>query len=385
MSKPKNVEICEQKEYEDTVRAAQLRADLETTIGSFNSYAEANKAMNEIKSIEDEANEIALKFIESDEVRQYFLHPDVDDSMWRLSDVICKSRACLMNKAEALREISEKPPFDAVYQHHTGALAEQAFNALEETKISPSGCVFILTLHIIDEDVWNYNDYFGRNIKKYSTPFATFEQAVAFIDKENAEIYDGVIEMSDDFGLWFNITRWDKNSNGELKEVITWVLGNTGTIWGFCRVDDENNINRDNLSYFPTAFIPGYGKDLNFPVPFIVGDIITVDMRPFVDSFDAVIIWKSDNNMDCCTPKCLFIKRQRIIEIRSLKHLVDSCPCFSPLLRAKQTNKKLTECNSLLKRISNYVKKDNTLIDKLYALEEEKGEIEFADIESLIM
>jgi len=101
------------------------------------------------------------------------------------------------------------------------------------------------------------------------------------------------------------------------------------------------------------------------PTPFTNGDIITVDMRPFVEVFHAVIIDTRDGR-DCCDPTCLYFNKRGEPGFRALKHLSFRIPNFSPLLRASQYYGDLPEWEAPLKLISERVRADESLGKKLF-------------------
>ena len=350
----------------------------------------------------------ALKFLESEEIREYIQTSEANPDMWVWLDMIAQSRASLADKAEALKEISEKYTFDDsdnFYNPHI--MAKQAFFALEETKRTPKGSVFILTECYIDEDVWDNDKFFGDFVKESATPFTMFEKAVAYIEEENTQNYEYDEEISNDICSWYEIARWDLTENGDLIDIFTWFLGNDKIIWGFEHTQRQRDDLNTTLGPFDTweeakkymdatendieyDYFFGDNYNLIMPVPYTYGDIITIDMRPFVNVFHAVIIWVSaDNRHDCCSPTCLCINKNGVIYFGALKHLSFHFPNFSPLLRAERFTGNLPEWEKPLKIISEYVKKDYTLSDKLFDIDEEnhkKGirtKLTWTDIESI--
>jgi hypothetical protein len=329
----------------------------------------------------------ALDFLESAEMREFLQNPEVGATSWQWVMLVAQSRASLENKAAVLKQIAERYPAEDWHKwYNPGVMAEQAFRALEETKLTPPGSVFILNHCILDDDiVWNNDEFLGHYIKKYAEPFATFAQAIAHIEKEY-EYEEGEEVESAEFCSWYEITRWDMNESGNLSSEICWILDDSDVvwrniIWGYMRDPYLGNPKRDD-----TNFEIGYRHDLNLPVPFTFGDIITVDVRPFAEVFHAVIIMidrYSDYNHDCCSPSCLFFNKQGKVYTGALKHM-SFClyPAFSPLLRAARYDGELPEWEAPLKIISECVKKDHTLGDRLMDLESKRkiGDTTWADI-----
>ena len=308
----------------------------------------------------------ALKFIESDEMREHLQNPEVDVEILQWAMLIAQSRAALADKASALKTIAENYNKEVVDNTdkiiNVSDMAEKAFWALIETKYIPPGSVFILTQYWIDDEVIWVNDgkkFFGDYHKKKSQPFTTFEKAVNYIHEKNNSFCRNGEEISDDTSSWYEVARWDRDENGLLNVEIKWLLGYSGIIWGYSDVDNM-------WLYGDDFFSIGYGKGINLPTPFKAGDTVTVDMRPFTESFHAAILWTDDkNNTTNLSPVCLFINRAGNVEVGALNHLSSHLPCFSPLLRAKRYDGKLFGREIPLKFISECVKKDYELGAKI--------------------
>ena len=302
----------------------------------------------------------ALPFLEADEMREHLQNPEIKVTVQQWCSLIAQSRASLANKAVTLRAIAEKYPLD--YEKNFKSprvLSEQAFRALEETKHIPQGSVFLLTECWIDEDIaWNFDEFFGDLVKRCATPFATFEKAMAYIEEEKCGN-----EVSDDSCQWYEITRWDLNKDRDLIEAIIWLLGNSGIIWGYCKRVEGSCFRWGDIDFQIGASL----GSLNLPVPFKYGDIFTIDMRPIVGVFHAVIIWVGGDS-DCCSPTCLYINKCGMMEFSALTHLSFHLPSFSPLLRVERFTGELPEWEAPLKIISEHVKNDHGFYDKLHGL-----------------
>ena len=305
----------------------------------------------------------ALKFMESEEMRRHLLSPTGTPDLWQCFDLIAQSRAPLAEKANALKKIADMSPQLADENCDPGKMAAQASAALDETNDAPPGSVFILTEFWLDPDIeWNYDEFFGDLAKNGSTPFPTFEKASAFIAEENGLLYEEDDIVSDDACLWNEITRWDLDQNGNLVEAISWFLSNSGVIWGY---DREWERRRQRFLWDDGDFLIGGSGGLDLPTPFAHGDVITVDMRPFVDVFNAVITKRRDGR-DCCDPTCLYFNKRGEVNFRALKHPSFRIPNFPPLLRASRYNGDLPEWEAPLRVISERVRADESLCDKLF-------------------
>lgn len=92
----------------------------------------------------------------------------------------------------------------------------------------------------------------------------------------------------------------------------------------------------DNVKFDHIDFASS--QDLNLPVPFEVGDIITIDCRPFAPVKSAVILEIGDNR-GCRVVRCAWITDSGCVRIGALKHstLFDDKSYIevSPLYRAE--------------------------------------------------
>lgn len=317
----------------------------------------------------------ALQFIESEEMREYLQTCGIKHAIM----LVVKSRASLAEKAEVLKAIAEQYPSDWGKYYNPITLADEALKALEETELAPQGSIFILTEYSISETIENDNHFMGHYVDEFTQPFISFDKAVQHI-KDHHDIPNS---DEDDCYIWFNIARWDLDNKGDLREAISWDLKNSHVIWGF----DRHILDDISSAYIPSKnkFKVGYSHDLNLPVPFVCGDIITIDIRPFAEIFHAVIVRVGDV-YDCCSPTCLYINKKGEVQITALKHLFGLLPKFSPLLRAERFNGELPEREAPLKIVSERVKADTTLGDRLLDIHlelDEKGEdMTWANLES---
>ena len=147
------------------------------------------------------------------------------------------------------------------------------------------------------------------------------------------------------------------NENDELVESISWELKGYQTIWGFA--DERNNIYSDNDNHADEFSSTYHCSDLSIRVPYKAGEIVLVDMSPFIAPFPAVIIeaeW--DDYTDCCQPQIAYINHNGMIGTGALKHLPHRSPRFSPLLRLERYKHTLEGKDEPLQIISEIVGKN---------------------------
>jgi hypothetical protein len=166
---------------------------------------------------------------------------------------------------------------------------------------------------------------------------------------------DDHVEDIDD-RMWFGIEKWIPAEDGRMKETIDWTLSAAGDIWFFNLPDASDEGLRFLLSFGI------YGWDLNLPVPFSVGDIVTIDCRPFIDVFHAVITTLGDNH-DCCAVWFLYVTKRGKIDVEALKHnhFFHELSPFSALYRAETFKGALPKRESPLEILSGTLKKSPEL------------------------
>ncbi len=98
-------------------------------------------------------------------------------------------------------------------------------------------------------------------------------------------------------------------------------------------------------------------SDLNLSIPFEVGDIVTLDCRPFVNEQKAVLIEIGDG---CCGTQVAFVDANSKLQTGALKH----SHCFtdnylsnlSPLYRLQKYDEELSKDEAMLQHISHDIK-----------------------------
>ena len=98
-------------------------------------------------------------------------------------------------------------------------------------------------------------------------------------------------------------------------------------------------------------------NDVNLPVPFHAGDIVTIDCRPFAPVSHAVILEVGDN-CDCCCLQALYYAGNGTWDTGAVKHghiMPHYGGKLSPLYRLASFHGQLPEEERLLEKVSQYV------------------------------
>ncbi len=93
--------------------------------------------------------------------------------------------------------------------------------------------------------------------------------------------------------LWINKKQVSKDDKHGYDKTFEYIADNADLIWG-AEYADSVHLDFCNCS------------DLNLPVPFVPGDIISIDCRPYAKVKHAVILQLGDNH-DCCSVQCASI------------------------------------------------------------------------------
>lgn len=151
-----------------------------------------------------------------------------------------------------------------------GEFRKDAEMALAELTLRPGE---ILTL----TDAWYDEDIRDEKLS-FNAPFLSWEKVMEHIRGEIAEYGDDWYDCQ-----WYVLEKWVPTEAGEMERCYTyWIIGDQ--VMYYRGKDDENRMDH---------------VDPNLPVPFHVGDILTIDCRPFAPVKHALLIERGDN-MDCC-------------------------------------------------------------------------------------
>lgn len=301
----------------------------------------------------NEIHELALKFIESEEMREYWgdtlLSGNISTELIfnpvrDCGKFITGSRSSIDDKLAALRKL---PP-----DKETLHLISVAETALTEVKNS-NGNVFLTTLHFPYDCTDSMKTWEDRK------PFLSFESVISYVQRATAEqckIYGESLEQCME-RIWYEVEKFIPDGTGELLHKITWTLNAKGEILFFERGDDIKKPRHEDDERNAWRTWEGSGHWTYPPVPFDFGDVITIDMRPFYEAFHGVIVGIGDNR-DCCAVACISCDADGYLYCSALKHGMDKVLTkISPLYRAQKFMGELPENEQVLKIISEAIKK----------------------------
>ncbi len=260
-------------------------------------------------------------FIPSLEMREYLKDKDLDER--QIENIILGSPVPLRKKAE----------------YATGGVLLAINKALGELHLE-KGEIFYLKEAWFDEHN-NRPEYYGN------APFLSLEKAMRRIRE-----LDGDYEYQ-----WFELEKWITDGN-ELLHKYTYYIWN-GNIVYFEYGED----------YFFTDLRFNRIKDLNLPVPFKVGDIVTIDCTPFAMPKQAIIT--EVGNVRGSDLQALYRFANDRWGIGSLKHystiFAGWYPHMSTLYRmAKHEGELSREEEKVFKKAQEYLKGSDSQGRRLY-------------------
>jgi hypothetical protein len=205
--------------------------------------------------------------------------------------------------------------------------------------LAEKGKIFCLIECWYDDDTsYEKEDFFGL--------FTSFSSAVSLLRKEIEEE-----EWDDDFLFWTKILKYVPTESDKMKNTYTYYLKNDEVVYF------------KNHEYPPNDEKQGYIDSLNLqiPIPFKVGDIITLDATPFAPKKEAILI--EVNNNDCCGAQILYRTNNGLWRTGALMHGhgwdygngFDYFPILSPLYKLSSFKGELSKKESLMKDVQKFL------------------------------
>ena len=300
--------------------------------------------------------EESLKFIESDEMRNYLMSVNLKGWINRskCASIVCFAPASLERKIPVLELIAEQTEIDEKHfeLHDPAKYAKQMRIALDERYNNPPGTVFWLQDWYYYEKGCMYGDAF----------FSEFDAAIRFIKEENDRNAEHHENPEDYYS--HSIIKCIPGENGILLEYCEWILSHSGDIWYFDYDYNNKFAPEDWDDIFDYC-----GLNSNLPVPFQPGDIVIADCSPFSSKRKVLIVDIGDNH-DCCAIQCLYLVPNGKFRFSAFKHnsfhlLFRENSHISALYRAKKYNGELTEEEAPLGLISEAIKNDPSIWERM--------------------
>lgn len=235
----------------------------------------------------------------SEEMERYLIGCKLND--YNMLDIILGAPLTLIEKRKLLELLNTQ---DSEGYDNVAECIREFDDALAALALK-DGEIFTLSEYWYDDDILDEN-------RSFAEPFLSFQAVAEYIKKlieEETEDLDDI----DEYICWTEITKWIPAGKGKMKDVYTYTfVGNE--IHYFKRI---GNLPRDSYRGYKSSL------DLDLPIPFQQGDIVTLNSLPFRTVKQAVLL--EVDNRDCCGVQILYPRKNKITgntvwETGALKH-----------------------------------------------------------------
>lgn len=294
-----------------------------------------------------------LDLFQSQEMKKYIDENFDDLSSFQINSIICGAREPLENKLSILSELKAT---DEIYENSYNAIN----NALCQLELKENE-IFILKGQGIDKEDLNDKEISPKTYECF--PYNNYEKVIEYIKESCCQLfeYNTFEELCD----WFVLEKWTLSETGIYEKIINYYISLKGDIW-FYKFDydykKKYKKNPNKSQVLKKLDVCSDSEDLNIPTPFKVGDILTIDCRPFAE-LRKVLVVESGDNRDCCSLQGLYIDNQGEIHIGAVKHNsifreYEYIPMISSLYKAEFSEDELSERDKPLQIISEYLNSD---------------------------
>lgn len=273
----------------------------------------------------------------SEEMERYLIGCKHND--YEMIEIILGAPLTLTEKRKLLELLDT--PDSKVFDDVSDCIREfdDALAALE----LKDGEIFTLSECWCDDDILDEK-------KAFAEPFLSFQAAAEYIKNLIEEETEDIDDINE-YVCWTELTKWIPVGEGKMKDVYSYTfVGNE--IHYFKRLGETR---RDRLEGYKS------GLDLNLPIPFKPGDIVTLNCLPFRPVKHAVLL--EVDNRDCCGVQMLYrLKEEKngksSLETGALKHghgWERFFPMLSSLYRLSKYAGELTEEERILKDVQKHI------------------------------
>lgn len=276
-----------------------------------------------------------IGLIDAKAMKNYLLENRDKLMMEQYRDIIVGAPVALTRKLELLTRLAAETGDEAVKGY-----LEPLRDAVDSLSNVASGKSVLLV-----EEV--YPDYPEG---AYVFPVATCAAARKAIAAYNAEWQEGGEDAP--MAWYWKLRLYRLLPDGTFHHDYTYVCARDGEPQYFRRRDRDTLVGRHFGAPIP---------ELNLPVPYRPGDILSVDCQPYTRSAYCLILEVGD---DCCGVQCLFRDKAGCLRTGAFKHghylegAYDKRQYLSPLYRAEPYTGPLPEEYAYLEPISQRLKKD---------------------------
>ena len=342
------LDILEQIEKNQVVKVCTEDGRV-TVVSSFDDVRGLLPSKNVPINLSREEYEDVLKvFIPSKEMREYLLTKELRQN--EVKDIILGAPVALETKLKYCRLLRRRDDiFYFMVDKTSSGLHEQDYDprnkrnimkwyaehsfiaheraiqsALDALKLCP-GEILIL------REAWYDEDNLEDNVSRLSVPLLSLDAALRYVrDEMQEENWD------DNTECWTMLEKWGPGKNGEMDHLYTYYLIRDEIVFFEKKIQDPKLGRHWYTEEYDYSF---GGQNLNLPIPYQPGDIVTVNCLPFAPIKCVLLLEVGE---DCCGVSALSRRGDGKWETGALKHAHcwgDYRPMLSPLYRIRLFDK----------------------------------------------
>ncbi|MCD8299680.1 MAG: hypothetical protein LUC41_00650 [Clostridiales bacterium] len=331
--------------------------------------------MKEILAVPQELKKKILDVVDSAYMKNYLEQND-DYSVYEWVDLIASSPRPMELKLNLLKELMQidMPEEDRIYIKECLQAGHMAMDRLNHFDSGKS----ILVMKTIDTEPL---DFEIMNVD----PFRSYQAVLGYIRREfEGACRDEEDDPHDYRDYYFELELYDFTESDEGESVYRYICNSYGEVqyymknWNGGCGNAKSKSDRMKENY--DEVFRGTDGLLHWMTPYQIGDILYVDLRPYFRPTYCVIHYISPElPWDCCSVRCLYLADGRYVGEAALKHgrflpYIDKGPYdsdrqfISPLYRAELAEGNLPEGYGFLKLISERLKNNPGLMEKIDGL-----------------
>lgn len=307
--------------------------------------------MRRIKETRNRVEQFGCENLLSREMQEY-LRERLSEN--QALDIIAGAPVSLQDKLDRLSKLAESAT-DSWCMQRIESIRQHIKQALEELEnceyIQGEACWFDL------EDGDRLECINSSNLPPCST-LNEFREAILDEIEENTEVR----EYLADYATWYEFEVWKRNADSGKRSFSCGAYRYILIGPNICYIKPSHHLKMgvaERKELYTWETING-SINLNLPIPFEAGDMVTVDCRPFAPVQNMLIVGVGDNN-DCCAVRGAFADEDGGVTVTSVKH----SHCFprnyisrlSPLYRMTICKERYNDNEEILHRLCSDMKR----------------------------
>lgn len=306
-----------------------------------------------------------IEVVDSQYMRNFLMNQFGNLGAYEYMEIISKAPVSLERKISLLHDLSEADvgTDKSAMMKACCSEAETALNCLYHLDGNRS----LLEMLLIDME----NAANEENQIDCAKPYLSFHDALSDIQDEY--IHDSseqeISELDRTATFYYILNLYHKTDSKKLQHKYTFAVTPTGSIQYFVDMGSKKRLTLDQ----PERVFEGRGME-HMGTPYQIGDILYIDCRPYLPPAYCLVYYISpDSPSDCCGVRCLYLSGPGLIREGAVKHgdfypgniRYYSDAWISPLFRAELYEGDLPKEYSLLKPLSDLLKRNGSLSKKI--------------------